>query len=150
MIAQSQRPDAWGHLRAVNLLEQMLIELAEARAHVPHREPWLDHVLRRLPDYNAQMSTHATTEPDYTRLAAELNMSVGTLRRRFKAATGVTLHTHVLQSRLAAARRLLSETDLPLKGIATRLGYNNVYFFSRQFSQMVGVTPGMFRKSRQA
>jgi AraC-like DNA-binding protein len=104
----------------------MLIELAEARAHVPHREPWLDHVLRRLPDYNAQMSTHATTEPDYTRLAAELNMSVGTLRRRFKAATGVTLHTHVLQSRSplrdgCSAKRSSAERHRDTTGLQQRV-----------------------------
>lgn len=149
MIQQSQRPDAWGHLRAVNLLEQLLIELAEARAHTPHREPWLNAVLQHLPDYSSPALPTEHTEPDYKRLAEELNMSLGTLRRRFKAVTGITLHTHVLQSRIAAARRLLSETDLPIKTIAVQLGYNNVYFFSRQFSEMVGVTPGVFRKSRQ-
>jgi AraC-like DNA-binding protein len=150
MIEQSHRPDSWGQSRAVNLLEQLLIELAEARALVPSCEPWLEDVLLRLPDYSGNIPLPAGDEPDYARLADELGMSLGTLRRRFKAATGITLHTHVLQSRIAAARRLLSETDLPLKSIASQLGYNNVYFFSRQFSEMVGVTPGVFRKSRQA
>ena len=38
--------------------------------------------------------------------------------------------------------------DLPLKAISERLGYDSVYFFARQFRQRVGVTPGLYRKSR--
>jgi transcriptional regulator GlxA family with amidase domain len=55
-----------------------------------------------------------------------------------------------LQSRIAAARHLLSDTDLPIKQIAARLGYSNVYFFSRQFTAMAGVSPGIYRTSRQS
>lgn len=115
----------------------------------PQRDPWLGEVLQRLalsppPDEQAQ----SPAPPDYETLATELGMSTGTLRRRFKAATGTSLHNFVLQSRIATARTLLSETDLPLKTIAARLGYNNVYFFSRQFRELAGVSPGHYRKSR--
>jgi AraC-like DNA-binding protein len=44
---------------------------------------------------------------------------------------------------------LLTETDLPLKAVAERLGYDSVYFFARQFRQIAGVPPGVFRRSRQ-
>ena len=77
-------------------------------------------------------------------------MSLPTLRRRFKSATGTTLHNYLLQTKIAHARRLLGETDLPLKTVAARLGYDNVYFFSRQFREIAGVPPGIYRRSRQA
>jgi AraC-like DNA-binding protein len=77
-----------------------------------------------------------------------MGLSLTALRRRFKEATGMPLHTWVLQHRVAQARTLLSESDLPLKAIALQLGYNNVYFFARQFKQMTGVAPGHYRKSR--
>ena len=59
-------------------------------------------------------------------------------------------HEYVLQSRVAEARRLLAEGDDPIKTIAARLGYRDVYFFSRQFKRFTGVPPALFRKSRQA
>ncbi len=34
-----------------------------------------------------------------------------------------------------------------LEGIAERAGYCDLYFFSRQFRQLTGQTPGVFRKS---
>lgn len=143
LIAQARRGDHWGRRRAVNLLEQLLLELAEARAQPQTREPWLETVLARLGEAD-------TFAPDYARLASEVGMGLSTLRRRFKGATGLPLHGYVLQTRLAAARTLLGETDLPVKAVAERLGYDNVFFFSRQFRRGIGVPPAVYRRSRQA
>ena len=143
LIRQARRTDAWGRLRAVNLLEQLLLELAEARAQPSRPDAlWLNPVLVRL-------DGGTTFAPDYAQVAAQSGMSLSTLRRHFRQATGTSMHDHVLQTRLASARALLSETDLPLKAVADRLGYESVYFFARQFRRHVGVTPGTYRKSRQ-
>lgn len=143
LLVQAQRTDRWGKQRAVNLLERLLLELAEERAQNTPGEPWLRAVLDGL-------SEEGNFAPNYAELAAQAGMAVTTLRRRFKQATGIALHGYVLQSRLAAARSLLGETDLPVKAIAERLGYNDVYFFCRQFRQQIGVPPAAYRKSRQA
>ena len=142
LIGLAQRTDRWGRLRGINLLEQLLLELAEARAAPTSDETWLEQALARL-DNTAAFS------PDYIALASVLGLGLSTLRRRFREATGMSLHDYVLQARMASALRLLSETDLPIKAVADRLGYDNVYFFARQFRQRVGVPPGLYRKSRQ-
>jgi AraC-like DNA-binding protein len=147
MISLAQRSDARGRLRAVNMLEGLLLELADARAEqnaVARREPWLAQVIEKV---TVHPDAHNAT-PNYQALASTLGMSEATLRRRFKRAMSISPHAYVLQSRAAAARSLLSETDLPLKEIASRLGYENEYFFSRQFKELVGVAPGVYRKSR--
>jgi AraC-like DNA-binding protein len=71
------------------------------------------------------------------------------MRRHFKAVTGIPLHGYILQRRLANARALLADTEIPIKAIAETLGYKDVYFFTRQFRQIVGVPPASFRRSRQ-
>jgi len=144
LIVCANRSDHWGRLRGINLLEQMLILLAEARAQPPilARLPWLETVLESL-------EAEGVFAPDYENLARETGMGMSTLRRRFKETTGGSLHAYVLQARMARARALLAETDLPLKQVAERLGYNNVYFFARQFKQQVGAAPGIYRRSRQ-
>lgn len=147
LIELARRADGWGRRRAINRLEDLLLELADARAQsqiITSREPWLSGVLAAL----ATDPNGANAAVDYEALAAELGMSAATLRRRFKRAMNTTLHAYVLRSRVDAARTLLLETDLPIKVIADRLGYDNVYFFSRQFHQIAGVAPGVLRKSR--
>ncbi len=70
--------------------------------------------------------------------------------RSVTEATGTIPHGYLLQCRAALARELLGGTDLPVKAINDRLGYCDVYFFSRQFRQLVGVPPAAYRRTRQA
>ena len=44
------------------------------------------------------------------------------------------------------ARRLLTETHLPVKAIATALGFASPAYFTRAFSQHTGRTPSQFRR----
>jgi AraC-like DNA-binding protein len=140
LLRQLERPDRWGTLRAVNLLERLLIDLAEARAQPGEREPWLVQVMETLA---------AGQNTDYALLASEAGMALSTLRRRFRQAVGTSLHAYALQCKIARARGMLSETDRPMKAIAEELGYQDIYFFSRQFHQLTGVPPAAYRKSRQ-
>ena len=146
MLRQALSGDRWGHRRAIHLLEGILIDLAEARAQAQRQPAWLKTVVDRLRGASAEGDDDAI---DYDALAAEVGMAGSTLRRRFRDATGMALHRFVLSHRVAEARRLLGETDVPIKSIARRLGYRDVYFFSRQFRQLAGVPPALYRKSRQ-
>lgn len=151
LISQARRPDQWGRLRAGNLLEQLLIELAEDRARRaagdrPEADDWLRRVLEAL---DSSPSDGEPFSPDYARLAASVGMGESTLRRRFKQATGLSPRDYVLQSRVTRARNLLTDTDLPLKTVAARLGYDSVYYFARQFKERTGVAPGAYRRSRR-
>lgn len=140
MIELSKRGDSWGRRRAINLLEGLLLELCETSVDQQSQEfPWLQKVLSLLQENQVF---------NYAQIAREMGLSEGSLRRKFKAATGTSLHGYVLQQRMVQARTLLAETDLPIKTIARRLGYANVYFFSRQFKQMTGAPPATFRQSR--
>lgn len=143
LLRAATRPDQWGQLRATHLLEGILIDLADARAQTREHPSWLKRAMDLL------SSAALGGEADYHAIAAKLGMAQSTLRRRFREATGVPPHEFVLQARVNEARRLLGESDQPVKRIAQQLGYRDVYFFSRQFRQFAGVPPAMYRKSRQ-
>lgn len=143
MLDLAFRGDRWGTLRAINTLEAILLELAEARSSRQiEEESWLVQVRETL-------SRSETDSPDYSALAEQVNMAPSTLRRKFRQATGTSLHRYALEARLATACRWLTETDQPLKKIAHRLGYRDVYFFNRQFHRFLGLPPGKFRRTRQ-
>jgi AraC-like DNA-binding protein len=142
VLELSRRSDPRAALRAANVLESILLDLAD-RAHRPAADPLVTAARRRL-----DALVDAPTAPDYDALAAALGVSESTLRRKFTRATGMAPHAYILQLRIARARRLLGETDLPIKAVADRLGYRDVYFFSRQFRQLTGVPPAAYRRSR--
>ncbi|MCI2393703.1 AraC family transcriptional regulator [Aliiroseovarius sediminis] len=55
----------------------------------------------------------------------------------------------ILQDRVHyEARRLLTETHIPIKDIAASLGFASAAYFTRAFQKQTGVTPSAFRKSR--
>ena len=51
--------------------------------------------------------------------------------------------------RLARAAQLLTRTDLPVKGIAGRVGYSSRSSFTRAFSARHGLAPALFRSGQR-
>ncbi|MEO7718932.1 MAG: AraC family transcriptional regulator [Capsulimonas sp.] len=139
LIALSLQTDRWGRLRAINALEALLIEMAGARAQEAKNVDWMTQVIDRL-------SQSTVFAPDCEQIAREYGVGQSALRRRFKEATGMSPYQFVLESRLIRARAMLRETDLPLKQIADRLGYESVHYFTRQFRSAAGLPPGEYRK----
>jgi AraC-like DNA-binding protein len=129
-------------LRAGNLVEQVLLDLAEWRHLKLRAEPWLEKLMSLLEDPDAPA-------PDYDALARQVGMALSTLRRRFRKHAGTPLHRYILELRMSKARQMAGNTDLPFKDIAERLGYDNPFYFSRQFHKFHGVPPGTYRRSRQ-
>lgn len=141
-IALAVGTGRWSQRRAANLLERLLLEIADQRQQTREQPAWIAEVLRELEamDY---------FQPNYEALARRMGMALSTLRRKFRLATGGTLHELLLNRRLSDARQLLLETDLPIKDIAAQLGYKDVYFFTRQFKASIGQPPRRFRESHQ-
>jgi two-component system response regulator YesN len=44
------------------------------------------------------------------------------------------------------ATELLTTSDLKIYQIAERLGYSDAYHFNRRFSNVIGISPGKYRK----
>jgi len=84
--------------------------------------------------------------PALEEYARNQQLSVSTLRRRWKqAAGGVPVAREIGQWRLAEAARLLGETALPVQEIARRVGFGDPYYFSRRFRQQFGGPPRAYR-----
>ena len=79
-------------------------------------------------------------------LAAHLNVSQRTLTRRFTHHLGVSPGAWLLSRRIAEARTLLEETDLPVEAIASRVGLTSAVNLRRRFRQRVGLTPSAYRR----
>lgn len=69
-----------------------------------------------------------------------------TLKRRFKAATGLALIDYVQNLRIEEAKRLLETTALPVEAVSAEVGYDNLSFFNRLFRRRCGLTPARYRK----
>ncbi|MEU5761382.1 helix-turn-helix domain-containing protein [Nocardia sp. NPDC047648] len=80
-------------------------------------------------------------------LAAHLSVSPRTLARRFAEQLGTSPGAWLLSRRVAEARLLLEETDLPVEAIAARVGLTSAVNLRRRFRARVGTTPGAYRRA---
>ncbi|WP_232519805.1 AraC family transcriptional regulator [Actinosynnema pretiosum] len=80
-------------------------------------------------------------------LADRAGMSRATLARRFTALTGRSPMAYLAWWRMVLASKLLKETELPLHGVAQRVGYSSPFAFSHAFKRYNGVAPAHYRSA---
>jgi AraC family transcriptional activator of pobA len=86
-----------------------------------------------------------TTSHEVGHYAAGLGVTTGTLSRTLTRLTGRTTKQLILERVLLEAARLLRFSDLSVKEIAARLGFNDQFAFSRAFKRQRGEAPQDFR-----
>jgi AraC-like DNA-binding protein len=78
-------------------------------------------------------------------VAREVGMTPGHLTTVVRRRTGRTVQEWIIERRMAEARRLLADTDLPVREVATRVGVPDPGYFSRLFSRTHGTSPRKWR-----
>jgi AraC-like DNA-binding protein len=92
------------------------------------------------------LQQRAFQQVDMSAFAEEFTMSPATLRRRFAAATGLSPKTFQLRLRIDHAKQLLTTSDLSIETIATAVGIDDAFYFSRLFQDRERCSPSEFRR----
>jgi len=90
-----------------------------------------------------EQPTHGWTLDE---LARRAGLSRTALAERFRATMGDTPLNHLRTLRMQRAVQLLAETDRPLESVATAVGYQDAFSFSKVFKRSVGLSPRAFRQ----
>lgn len=80
-----------------------------------------------------------------TSLAERVHMSARNLARTFTKECGITPMTFLNNARIDAARRYLEATDLTLRDIAKRCGFEDTDGFRRTFHRRLQINPADYR-----
>ena len=80
-------------------------------------------------------------------IAEKCELSYVQFIRRFKLSTGMTPSKYIILLRIQKAKAMLSNTDLPIRDIASACGFEDEYYFSNFFKKQIGISPTAFRKS---
>ena len=100
--------------------------------------------IRRVREY---VNAHVGATVDLATLAAVAGVSIHHFARAFKQTAGITPHHYLMQKRVERAQGMLADTDLGLSEIACAAGFSDQSHLARHFRQMLGVTPGQFRRA---
>ncbi len=94
----------------------------------------------------AEIQSETGDLPDVGSMARRAGLSQAHFSRVFHKITGMSPRDFLMQTRLGRARLLLTGTELSINEISVRLGYADIFFFSRQFKDKVGFSPSAYRK----
>jgi AraC-like DNA-binding protein len=94
----------------------------------------------------AQIRENPGRVPPIAELARTAGYSVDHFSRVFLKVTGRRPQDYAIEARIGRARQLLGESDLTIGMIAEALGFQDIFYFSRQFRRQTGQTPTEFRR----
>jgi AraC-like DNA-binding protein len=128
----------------ISLLAQLLITTLLVKLPAEHWDNWkvdaaIDRILARLHSASNECASNEA-------LAEEAGLSVNTMLRRFRKATGSSPHQYLVRLRVEQASDLLRDTELTLDQIAERVGFCDRFHFSRAFRAVLDDSPAQFRK----
>lgn len=83
-------------------------------------------------------------------LARGVNMSAGHLGREFRRAYGESPYSYLMTRRIERAMALLRRGDLSVTEVCFAVGCSSLGTFSTRFKELVGVSPGAYRRQAQA
>lgn len=120
-----------------------VLSLRDASVGLPNR---MDEVIRRA----RTLLVERCDQPlQIGRLARELGVGESYFRRAFKARTGLSPKSYVIDLRLRRVRTLLRTSTESIEEIADRLGYHSPYHLSAEFKKLMGQSPTAWRNQRR-
>ena len=87
---------------------------------------------------------------DVEALARGIGMSAGHLSRQFRAAYGESVYAYLMTRRIERAMALLRRGDLSVTEVCFEVGCASLGTFSTRFTELVGVSPSVYRRDQAA
>ena len=91
---------------------------------------------------------HLEEELSLNYLAEHFNKNASALSHSFRKETGISLTKYIQQTRISEAIRLFNTTDFSVSDVAVMVGYQDFSYFSKVFSDHVGMSPREYKKKR--
>lgn len=123
-------------------IDEMIIRICKSveKRKMSHNNSLRDNIL----NYIHEEFTSYDLNMEST--AEKFQVSVSYLSRFMKEQTGGTFTQFIWQLRNEEFKRLLRETDKPIKELVSDIGYVDVASFTRKFRKEEGIPPGQYRK----
>ncbi|MGN1047441.1 MAG: helix-turn-helix domain-containing protein [Eubacteriales bacterium] len=128
------------YFECISLLYKIFSEM-QRKNYVP-----MEHVRKIQPAADAIHNLFLRENFTTDRLAAMCDMSESYFKRLFKEKYGVPPKKYIIQLKINHACELLRLERYTVTQVAEMCNFSDVYFFSRQFKEYMGITPTKFIK----
>ena len=104
-----------------------------------------DERMRRVREY---IHSHICEEVEIDELAKVVCITKTYLIRLFKQEFGTSPLQYINKKKVERAQLLLCTTDMAIKEVAYKLGFNDQSYFIRMYRKVTGITPQEYRKQQ--
>lgn len=155
-ICSSERTDEYMHLicdafyrsgtdRICSFLVRTILE--EIRLVINQSGNQTVH-LTELLALRKEIYAHPEYDWSVRKMAEKICVSEPYFQELYKNSFGTACGADVINSRIEAAKLLITDTALPIAEIGEKCGYNSSVHFSRQFKQITGYSPVEYRTAQ--
>jgi AraC-like DNA-binding protein len=137
-VMSPERYEASVHL-VQTFAEQLSMHAAQILEHERLAEP---PVITRAKQY---IGAHYEDDLSLEEVAKACHTSTFYFCKLFKRETGINFTEYLSSVRIAKAKDLLANRDLPVSQIAYQIGFQSLTHFNRVFKKTVGTAPTQFR-----
>jgi AraC-like DNA-binding protein len=146
MLDAMHRPGVGNRLKAEGLAAYLLSRFFD---HIPAPAQDDGFVrLRRFDPVVAFMRENLAQPLTLAGLASRIHLHPTYFSNLFTRVMGTSPILYLIRLRVEKAKELLWFTDQPVKQIAAAVGFNDEFYFSRQFRQIAGCSPLQYRRNR--
>ena len=103
------------------------------------------NIILQAKDYIDQ---HYSEKIVLSELATSLGITPNYLSSLMKRQLGMTFSEYIMSVRMEQASKLLSTNNLRINEVAAKVGYENLFYFSKLFKRFYGLSPRDFRHQR--
>lgn len=137
--------DAYSLYLKEHLLEDILLQISMENTSISVNEKVKvnDEMLKFAIDF---LDKNLNRKISIELLSKTCATNASTLNFRFRRAFNCSTNNFILAHKINNAKRLLLTTNLSIKDIALKTGFDNPYYFSSVFRKKEKVSPSMFRK----
>lgn len=127
----------------VDEIASLLLQKSDAALKSCHSITKADHeaIMMTIEYIHSNLSKKLSLK----QLANMSYMSPSKFKYVFKAVTGLTLGSYMLNTRMEKACVMLCKTNMYVANIAQSLGYSNTGYFSARFKEYTGLLPNEYR-----
>lgn len=94
------------------------------------------------------MEENISQQINLQQIADAFKLSKFYFAKKFLQHTGVSPIRYFLELKIKHACKLLDESNISVKDVALKIGYDDPYYFSRLFKKIMGLSPTQYRQSQ--
>lgn len=138
------------HIKDMKINEQLSSLLCLVMAESWHPESVQDGGKRQsLLEIREYLRDHLSEKITLDKLSEKFYINKYYVTRLFRREYGITINDYLLQVRISHAKELLRFSKMSVEEIGENCGITPLYYFSRIFKQVEGISPRDYRKKWQ-